>query len=206
LALVVALLATSGLAVWAIIDSSKGDLKDPERFSTGSALVSLDAEAGVENSYRIHLRAGDIAIFTIGTFRAEKPVRILRGSPVQLPSEVEVLAMRVNELESVNGGPVTYPGLLCTRRWPPHGFGPTQALEDFDLDEGDRFAITAWLRLAAPGDARVDSLEVLYEDGDDAYRQTFDGSLLRMSVTAPDETPEGALCDPNSGDPWDQPT
>lgn len=172
----------------------------------GRALVSLEEERGVaRNSYRIYLKPGDIAIVTLGLFRAEEAVNLIEGMPVTLPPDVELLAMRVNELGVTGGGVVTYPGLLCTRRWPPRGYGPTRSIAASSLRKNDQFAVSAWLRLDRPGDVTVDGLEMLYEIDEGVYSQTFGHTSLRMSVTGNGESAQGVLCDPRAARMWDKP-
>ena len=203
--MVLALLAVCSIGAGIILRDGQSDSAS-EKVAAGSSISSLEAEAGVvKNRYRIYLRPRDIAIFTIGTFGAEKDVTLLQAMPLEAPPQVELLALRVNEMESRSGEPVTYPGLLCTRRWPPRGFGPTEPLRGFDAEKGDRFAVTAWLRLIEPGDVTVDGLRLLYEEAEQTYRQTFGVSILRMSVSARGEQPDGVPCDPNTGEPWDEP-
>jgi hypothetical protein len=195
------------LAAAAVISTS-GE-SEPERSETvapGTALVSLQEEAGViQNDYKIYLRPRDIAIFTFGTYRAERSLQMLHAALGKFSPHVELMAVRVNRLESVAGKPVTYPGLLCTRRWPARGFGPTQPLRGFEVAAGESFAVTAWLRVNEPADLTVESLNIVYRSADTDYEQVLDNSSLRLSVTDESAAPiSGKLCDPTTGEPWDE--
>jgi hypothetical protein len=126
--------------------------------------------------------------------------------PARLPPGVTLLATRVSWLRSADGGRVVhgYPGALCTDRWPPAGYGPTEEVAGTAVHAKDIVAFTLFLRAPGVGRFDVDGYDVTFRDAKGVRRHVREegNNTVQIEALGPGQTSEHHVCDLVPDDAW----
>lgn len=143
--------------------------------------------------------AKHVSGYGLRTFAADADLTLESVVPARMPPGVELLATRLVYLKSpVGHGVQPYLGNLCTKRWPPAGFGQSREVAGTEVYAGEIIGIIAYIRPPGVGVFHVDGFDVTYRDAKGVRRHLREeaGSKVELEVLRPGQTSEHTVCRP----------
>lgn len=163
---------------------------DKNEVPTGDALKILNESRTTVGG---PFAPGDVIFYASGMFQAKERINLVSARPLKTNGAMEFLTSRVNDL-SVDAEARGYVALLCTRRWPPRGFGPTFPLSGTVIEADESFAVTFWVRPKRTQHLEASGIRIVYESAGQRYEQTSDLRSLQLDIDRSrpcDQRPDG---------------